>query len=97
MHGTGRPGGTGDRGGPQDARAAPDRLCRRRPLLLDLAGPQLLAVVLCSALPTAQNAFIYAGQYGLDTTLARNSVVASTVVSMATLSLAAWVLGPSHG
>ncbi|MET7364454.1 AEC family transporter [Streptomyces sp. NPDC005566] len=67
------------------------------PLLLDLPGPQLLAVVLCSALPTAQNAFIYAGQYGLDTTLARNSVVVSTIVSMATLSLAAWALGPSHG
>lgn len=67
------------------------------PLLLDLADHQLLAVVLCSALPTAQNAFIYAKQYGLDTTLARDAVVASTVVSMATLSLATWALGPSHG
>ncbi|MCX4677514.1 AEC family transporter [Streptomyces sp. NBC_01433] len=67
------------------------------PLLLDLPEPQLLAVVLCSALPTAQNAFIYARQYGLDTTLARNAVVASTVVSMATLSFATWALGPSRG
>ncbi|MFF2408216.1 AEC family transporter [Streptomyces sp. NPDC058092] len=63
--------------------------------LLSLPDHQLLAVVLCSALPTAQNAFIYAQQYGLDTRLARNSVVASTVVSMATLSLATWSLGTS--
>ncbi|WP_406381142.1 AEC family transporter [Streptomyces sp. NBC_01618] len=63
--------------------------------LLGLPDHQLLAVVLCSALPTAQNAFIYAQQYGLDTRLARNSVVASTVVSMATLSLATWALGTS--
>lgn len=67
------------------------------PLLLDLDDHQLLAVVLCSALPTAQNAFIYAGQYRLDTTLARNAVVASTIVSMATLSVATWALGPSPG
>lgn len=61
--------------------------------LLRLPDHQLLAVVLCSALPTAQNAFVYAQQYGLDTRVARNSVVASTVVSMATLSVAAWALG----
>ncbi|MCX4786418.1 AEC family transporter [Streptomyces sp. NBC_01221] len=63
--------------------------------LLGLPDHQLLAVVLCSTLPTAQNAFIYAQQYGLDTRLARDSVVASTVVSMATLSLATWALGAS--
>lgn len=61
--------------------------------LLHLPEHQLLAVVLCSALPTAQNAFIYAQQYGLDTRVARNAVVASTVVSMATLSVATWALG----
>lgn len=61
--------------------------------LLHLPEHQLLAVVLCSALPTAQNAFVYAQQYGLDTRPARNAVVASTVVSMGTLSLAAWALG----
>ncbi|MEU8676136.1 AEC family transporter [Streptomyces sp. NPDC048560] len=63
-------------------------------LLLGLPEHQVMAVVLCSALPTAQNAFLYAREYGLGTALARNSVVASTVVSMATLSLAAWALGP---
>ncbi|MFJ2899948.1 AEC family transporter [Streptomyces sp. NPDC087218] len=61
--------------------------------LLRLPEHQLLAVVLCSALPAAQNAFIYSQQYGLDTRPARNAVVASTVVSMATLSLATWALG----
>lgn len=61
--------------------------------LLHLPEHQLLAVVLCSALPTAQNAFIYAQQYGLDTRVARNAVVTSTVASMATLSLATWALG----
>ncbi|WP_326735954.1 AEC family transporter [Streptomyces sp. NBC_01022] len=64
--------------------------------LLHLPDHQVLAVVLCSALPTAQNAYIYARQYGLDTGLARNSVVASTLVSMVTLSFAAWALGPSR-
>ncbi|MEU6869611.1 AEC family transporter [Streptomyces sp. NPDC046751] len=61
--------------------------------LLGLPERQLLAVVVCSALPTAQNAFLYAQQYGRDTRVARDAVVASTVVSMATLSLATWALG----
>ncbi|MFF9072670.1 AEC family transporter [Streptomyces sp. NPDC014872] len=61
--------------------------------LLRLSDPQLLAVVVCSALPTAQNVFVYAQQYGLDTRQARDFVVASTVVSMATLSLVVWALG----
>lgn len=64
--------------------------------LLHLPEHQVLAVVLCSALPTAQNAYLYAREYGLDTGLARAGVVASTVVSMVTLSFAAWALGPSR-
>lgn len=64
--------------------------------LLHLPEGQVLAVVLCSALPTAQNAYLYAREYGLDTGLARTSVVASTMVSMVTLSFAAWALGPSR-
>jgi predicted permease len=65
-------------------------------LLLHLPRHQLLAVVLCSALPTAQNAFVYARQYDLDTDLARDSVMVSTLVSMATLSVVYWTLGPTH-
>ena len=60
---------------------------------LDLSPHDLLAVVLCSALPTAQNAFIYAREYGLRTALARDAIVVSTLVSMVTLSLIAWLLG----
>ncbi|WP_405936576.1 AEC family transporter [Streptomyces sp. NBC_00726] len=62
--------------------------------LLRLPDHQLLAVVLCAALPTAQNSFIYAREYGLGTGLARDAIVASTLVSMVTLSAAAWALGP---
>ncbi|MCX5214206.1 AEC family transporter [Kitasatospora sp. NBC_00240] len=62
-------------------------------LVLGLPAHQLLAVVVCSALPTAQNVFIYARQYELSTVLARDSVLYSTLLSMVTLSGAAWVLG----
>lgn len=53
---------------------------------LGLDGHLLLAVVLCSALPTAQNVFVYAHQYALDTRLPRNAVLLSTVLSMVTLT-----------
>lgn len=64
-------------------------------LVLHLPAHQLLAVVVCSALPTAQNVFTYARQYGLSTAFARDSVVYSTFLSMATLSAASWALGTS--
>ncbi|MFF2660189.1 AEC family transporter [Kitasatospora sp. NPDC058032] len=63
-------------------------------LVLDLPAHQLLTVVLFSALPTAQNAFTYAREYGHGAAFARDAVLASTLVSMATLSLVAWALGP---
>ncbi|MEV0535191.1 AEC family transporter [Kitasatospora sp. NPDC050463] len=63
--------------------------------LLHLPPHQLLTVVLFSALPTAQNVFVYAGQYGRGAALARDSMLCSTVVSMATLSLVSWALGPA--
>jgi predicted permease len=52
---------------------------------LDLSAHDVLAVTLCAALPTAQNAFIYASEYALDTAFARNAVILSTVASMAGL------------
>lgn len=52
---------------------------------LGLSAHDVLAVTLCAALPTAQNAFIYASEYALDTAFARNAVILSTVVSMAGL------------
>ncbi|WP_371629009.1 AEC family transporter [Streptomyces sp. NBC_00341] len=103
--GTGRAAGDGGRGaGPAEVGASVALKTLAQPLtaflvagpLLGLPDHQVLAVVVCSALPTAQNAFIYAREYGQDTTLARNAVVASTVVSMFTLSFAAWALGPAR-
>ncbi|MEV0919163.1 AEC family transporter [Streptomyces sp. NPDC049967] len=102
---TGRAVGDGGRGaGPAEVGASVALKTLAQPLtaflvagpLLGLPDHQVLAVVVCSALPTAQNAFIYAREYGQDTTLARNAVVASTVVSMFTLSFAAWALGPAR-
>ncbi|KQV13678.1 AEC family transporter [Kitasatospora sp. Root107] len=62
--------------------------------LLQLSDRQLLAVVLCSALPTAQNVFVFAREYGLSTALPRNSVLCSTLLSMVTLSAIDWALMP---
>ncbi|GAA2747247.1 MULTISPECIES: AEC family transporter [Kitasatospora] len=64
-------------------------------LVLHLPTHQLLAVVLLSALPTAQNVFTYAREYGVGTALARESVLGSTLLSMATLSGITWLLGPT--
>ncbi|WP_406271492.1 AEC family transporter [Actinacidiphila glaucinigra] len=64
-------------------------------LVLHLPAHQLFAVVVLSALPSAQNVFIYARQYDLSTALARDAVMLSTLLSMVTLSAAAWVLGPA--
>ncbi|MEU9099869.1 AEC family transporter [Streptomyces sp. NPDC048361] len=58
-----------------------------------LDGHELFAVVLCSGLPTAQNAFIFASEYRLDTALPRDTVLLSTLLSMASLSLIAVLLG----
>ncbi|MFG1809097.1 AEC family transporter [Streptomyces sp. NPDC049040] len=57
-----------------------------------LHGHALFAVVMCAGLPTAQNAFIYASEYGLDTDLPRDTVLLSTLLSMASLSLIAYLL-----
>ncbi|MFG2036892.1 AEC family transporter [Dactylosporangium sp. NPDC048998] len=61
-------------------------------LVLGLTGPALLAAVLCAALPTAQNTFVFARAYGVDGTFARDVIVASTALSMVTLTLAATLL-----
>ncbi|MFG2845010.1 AEC family transporter [Kitasatospora sp. NPDC048296] len=63
--------------------------------LLHLPPHQLLTVVLFSALPTAQNVYTYAREYGQSSDLARDTVLWSTLVSMATLSVISWTLGPA--
>lgn len=60
--------------------------------LLGLHGVELLAVVLCAGLPTAQNTFVFARAYGVDDSFARDSIVASTALSMVTLTVIAAVL-----
>lgn len=57
-----------------------------------LDGHELYAVVLCAGLPTAQNAFVYAAEYRLDTALVRDAVLLSTVLSTASLSVITWLL-----
>jgi malonate transporter len=61
-------------------------------LVLGVTGPALLAAVLCAALPTAQNTFVFARAYDIDGTFARDVIVASTALSMATLTIAATLL-----
>ncbi|MGW2373055.1 AEC family transporter [Kitasatospora sp. NPDC001683] len=63
--------------------------------VLHLPTHQLLTVVLFSALPTAQNVYTYAREYGQGTDLARDTVLWSTLASMVTLSVIAWGLGPA--
>jgi hypothetical protein len=48
-------------------------------LLLGLDGHPLLAVVVCSALPTAQNIFVHATRYERSQTLARDTILVTTV------------------
>ncbi|MET9387332.1 AEC family transporter [Streptomyces sp. NPDC002928] len=58
-----------------------------------LHGPQLLDVVVTSALPAAQNLFTYASGYGVGERLARDSILLSTVASVPVLVVIAAVLG----
>ena len=58
----------------------------------DLDGVALLAVTVTSALPTAQNVFVYAVSYGHRTLLARDVILLSTVLSVPVLVAIAVVL-----
>ena len=54
-------------------------------LLLGLQGPALLAVVVCAALPTAQNVFGYAVRFDHGVVLARDAALTTTVLSVPVL------------
>ncbi|MFE9430720.1 AEC family transporter [Streptomyces sp. NPDC006640] len=58
-----------------------------------LHGAPLLDVVVTSALPAAQNLFTYASRYRVGETLARESVLLSTVAAVPVLVLVAALLG----
>ncbi|WBB75987.1 AEC family transporter [Micromonospora sp. WMMD1128] len=62
-------------------------------LALHLSAPQLLAVVVCAGLPTAQNTFIYSQEYGVGEAVANRAVAVTTTLSLATLAAAAALLG----
>ncbi len=62
-------------------------------LLLHLSQPQLLAVVVCAGLPTAQNVFVFARQYGVGEALASRAVLTTTTLSLATIAAIAALLG----
>jgi hypothetical protein len=60
--------------------------------LLGLEGTLLLAAVVMSGLPTAQNVFVYATRFGRAPGLARDAVVLSTVLAAVTLiAIALWL------
>jgi hypothetical protein len=60
---------------------------------LALPHAELVAVVVCAGLPTAQNAFIYAQRYRAAADLASRSIMITTRLSMATLIIIAALLG----
>ena len=53
--------------------------------VFDLEGRALLAATVVAALPTAQNIFVYATRYDRSTTLARDSIFVTTVLSVPVL------------
>jgi malonate transporter len=61
--------------------------------LLGLDGHALLAVVVCSALPTAQNIFVHATRYDRATTLARDTILLTTAGSVPVVLLLTLLLG----
>ncbi|MCP2163540.1 AEC family transporter [Goodfellowiella coeruleoviolacea] len=61
--------------------------------LFHLDGRALFAVVVTSALPSAQNLFTYASRYQTATRLARESILLSTVLAIPVLVVIAALLG----
>ena len=61
--------------------------------LLGVSGHALLAIVVMAALPTAQNIFVHATRYDRATTLARDTILLTTMVSVPVILLIAVVLG----
>jgi malonate transporter len=62
-------------------------------VLLGVHGHALLAIVVTSALPTAQNIFVHATRYNRATTLARDTILITTIGAVPVLFLVAALLG----
>jgi len=58
-----------------------------------LAGPELLAVTIVAALPAAQNIYVIASRYQVGELLARDSIFWSTLLSVPSITLIAYLLG----
>ena len=61
--------------------------------LIGVEGHALLAIVVTSALPTAQNIFVHATRYGRATVLARDTILITTVGAVPIILLVAALLG----
>jgi predicted permease len=61
--------------------------------VLGLDDPGVLAVTVLAALPTAQNIFVHATRYGRGEVIARDSIFATTVLSVPAVLAIAAVLG----
>lgn len=62
-------------------------------LIFDATGPALLAFVVVAALPTAQNVFTYSQRFGVNTVLARDTAVISTMLSIPSIAVITVLLG----
>lgn len=62
-------------------------------VLLGVDGHALLAIVVTSALPTAQNIFVHATRYNRATVLARDTILITTVGAVPVILLVAALLG----
>lgn len=61
--------------------------------VLGIDGAALLAVVVCSSLPTAQNIFVHATRYDRAQTLARDTILVTTVCAVPLVVLVVALLG----
>lgn len=61
--------------------------------VLGIEGHALLAVVVTSALPTAQNIYVHATRYDRATTLARDTILLTTILSVPVILGVAYALG----
>jgi malonate transporter and related proteins len=61
--------------------------------LFGVDGAQLLGVVVMAALPTAQNVFLFSSQFGMQSTLVRDVIFLSSLLSLPAVLLVALLLG----
>ncbi|MFD6100664.1 AEC family transporter [Nocardiopsis flavescens] len=98
MHGSGMPGRGPQRGAVLFAVALksvvqPLSAWALGALVFHLSGPDLFAVVVLAALPTAQNVFTYSLRFGVDVDTVRETVLISTFTTVPVLFAVTFLLG----